>query len=253
MSTTAQALLFVYAECGQSVTEEQFNDWYDNEHAPLRITVPGFLTAARYKALDTPPKAFPKWLALYDLTSQEVMHSHEYKDLRSKASDNERRVIGNLETLNRRVYELVNCSDISEVPETLKVSTANANVSESDKAAQFLYIDESRYKTQEDHLVQWYTSTRIPQLALAPGYIRSRVFRLTEHAELAGRAAKKVVPQSPSTLLAIHEWHVDGAEVINSSEFKMCMKNTEPWRMEGEEAVAVMEDRMFELYKVFLG
>ncbi|KAJ3862140.1 hypothetical protein EV359DRAFT_45787 [Lentinula novae-zelandiae] len=252
MPTTAEALLFVYAECGQSITEEQFNNWYDNEHAPLRITVPGFLTAARYKALDTPPKAFPKWLALYDLTSQEVMYSHEYKDLRLKASDNERRVIGNLETLNRRVYELVNSSDISEVSET-----------ESDKAAKFLYVvhmqvvengqDESRYKTQEDHLVQWYTSTRIPQLALAPGYIRSRVFRLTEHAELAGRAAKKVKPQSPSTLLAIHEWRVDGAKVINSLEFKMCMTDTEPWKMEGEEAVAVMEDRMFELYKVFLG
>ncbi|KAJ3849888.1 hypothetical protein EV368DRAFT_46432 [Lentinula lateritia] len=241
MATTARALLFVYAECGQSVTEEQFNDWYDNEHAPLRITIPGFLTAARYKALDTALNAFPKWLALYDMASQEVMQSHEYKDLRLKASDNERRVIGNLEMLNRRIYELVNSFEsISEVSEMSKGSTVKAN-------------DESRYRTQEDHLVRWYTGTCIPQLALAPGYIRSRVFRLTEHAELAGRATKKVKPQSPSTLLAIHEWCVDGTEVIDSPEFKMCMMDTEPWKMEGEEAVAVMENRMFGLHKVFLG
>ncbi|KAJ3794667.1 hypothetical protein GGU11DRAFT_285142 [Lentinula aff. detonsa] len=253
MLTTARALLFVYGECGQFVTEEQFNDWYDNEHAPLRTTVPGFLTAVRYKALDAPPKAFPKWLALYDLSSRDVMQSQSYKDLRLKASDNEKQVVGNLEVLNRRVYELFDSSESKD--------TASSG---SDRAAKFIYVvhmqvvknkdqeqEESKFKAQEDHFIRWYTSTRIPRLAIVPGYKRSRVFRLAEHAELAGRASSSGHARSPFNLLAIHEWNVEGAEVVNLPEFKMCMTDAESWKLEGEETVAVMEDRLFGLYKVF--
>ncbi|KAJ3836862.1 hypothetical protein F5878DRAFT_585961 [Lentinula raphanica] len=259
MPTSAQALLFVYGDCGQYVTEDQFNDWYDNEHAPLRLTVPGFLTAARYKALDAPPKPFPKWLALYDMSSKDIMQSQSYQDLRFKASNNEKEVVGNLEVLNRRVYELIDSSESEE-------NTPNGGDKE---AAKFIYVvhmevvrikdkelDESRYKVQEDHFIQWYTSTRIPRLAVVPGYMRSRVFRLAEQpVELAGKASsnksRTTKAQSPFSLLAIHEWNVEGAEVIDLPEFKMCMTDAESWKMEGEEAIAVMEDRLFGLYKVF--
>ncbi|KAJ4490077.1 hypothetical protein J3R30DRAFT_28617 [Lentinula aciculospora] len=255
MSATAhaQALLFVYGECGRFVTQDQFNDWYDNEHAPLRTTVPGFLTAARYKALDAPPKVFPKWLALYDITSTEVMQSQAYRNLRLKASENEKQVIGNLEVLNRRMYELVESSDASE-------EESNG----SDKTARFIYVvhmqvmknkdteqDQSRYKAQEDHFTHWYTSTHIPLLTAVPGYMRSRVFRLIEHTELAGKAAKSVQGNNPFSLLAIHDWSVEGVKIVNSPEFQMYMTDAEPWKMEGEEAVALMEDRLFGLYKVF--
>ncbi|KAJ3752551.1 hypothetical protein EV360DRAFT_55001 [Lentinula raphanica] len=225
---------------------DNISDWYDNEHAPLRLTVPGFLTAARYKALDAPPKPFPKWLALYDMSSKDIMQSQSYQDLRFKASNNEKEVVGNLEVLNRRVYELIDSSESEE-------NTPNGG----DKgAAKFIYVDESRYKVQEDHFIQWYTSTRIPRLAVVLGYIRSRVFRLAEQpVELAGKASsnktRTTKVQSPFSLLAIHEWNVEGTEVIDLPEFKMCMTDAESWKMEGEEVIAVMEDRLFGLYKVF--
>lgn len=55
--------------------EDEFNAWYDSEHVPERLAVPGFLTGLRYVCLD----GHPKYLAMYDLESYEVLASEAYK------------------------------------------------------------------------------------------------------------------------------------------------------------------------------
>jgi hypothetical protein len=59
----AAGLFYVYTEPG-SVDEAEFHDWYDHEHGPARLKVPGFGGAYRYLALDDQK---PPWLALYEL------------------------------------------------------------------------------------------------------------------------------------------------------------------------------------------
>ena len=54
--------------------EEEFQDWYDNEHFPERRDCEGFLTAGRYVCLD----GWPKYLALYDLADTAVLHGPAY-------------------------------------------------------------------------------------------------------------------------------------------------------------------------------
>ena len=54
--------------------EEEFNAWYDSEHIPERLAVPGILTARRYVCAD----GHPKYLAMYDLQSHAVMQSDAY-------------------------------------------------------------------------------------------------------------------------------------------------------------------------------
>jgi hypothetical protein len=55
--------------------EEEFNDWYDTEHIPERQAVPGFETALRFVCLD----GHPRYLAMYDLTSLDVLDSEAYR------------------------------------------------------------------------------------------------------------------------------------------------------------------------------
>src|SRR5262249_41660811 len=43
--------------------DKEFNDWYNTEHLPELLAVPGILSAARYKA----GKGGPKYLAFYEL------------------------------------------------------------------------------------------------------------------------------------------------------------------------------------------
>ncbi|MDX2277354.1 MAG: DUF4286 family protein [Hyphomonadaceae bacterium] len=57
--------------------EGEFNEWYEKEHLPERVTAPGFLSARRFVAV----QGEPKYLALYDLDSPEAIESPEYKKI----------------------------------------------------------------------------------------------------------------------------------------------------------------------------
>jgi hypothetical protein len=54
--------------------EEEFNAWYDTEHLPERLAVPGFETALRFVCLS----GHPRYLAIYDLERPEVLDSPAY-------------------------------------------------------------------------------------------------------------------------------------------------------------------------------
>lgn len=56
--------------------EEEFNAWYDSEHVPERLAVPGVLTAIRFCSVSA---ATPKYLAMYDLESESVLDSEAYR------------------------------------------------------------------------------------------------------------------------------------------------------------------------------
>ena len=56
--------------------EEEFHDWYDTEHVPERMAVKGFETGQRFVCVS----GFPKYVALYDLTTIDVLKSPEYAE-----------------------------------------------------------------------------------------------------------------------------------------------------------------------------
>ncbi|KAL0573759.1 hypothetical protein V5O48_008202 [Marasmius crinis-equi] len=243
MSDDAKGMLFVYGECGAAVTEDEFNDWYDNEHAPARLTVPGIQTALRYRAID---HKFPQWLAAYDITDARVMQSDEYKALRTKASQNEKNIISRLSILNRQIFKLLSST----------VSPSHT----SDSNGKFLYVVHmnviSTQDIEADHeaeFLKWYSETRIHLLSKVPGWVRSRVFRLEDHNELAGMAdkASPLAKRAPTKFVALHEWDREGAEVVDSTEFKECITAEQPWTTQGQKAYAEMEDRRFALYRKF--
>jgi hypothetical protein len=60
-----------------AVLEEEFNDWYDNEHVPERRAIPGFLNGLRMVCV----KGWPRYLAVYDLEHVRVLDSQGYRDV----------------------------------------------------------------------------------------------------------------------------------------------------------------------------
>jgi hypothetical protein len=54
--------------------ETEFNAWYDTEHVPALARVPGVLSARRFRNA-----GHPKYLALYHLTSPEVVSGPDWK------------------------------------------------------------------------------------------------------------------------------------------------------------------------------
>ena len=55
--------------------ERDFNQWYEQEHLSERMAIPGFLRARRFTAIE----GAPKYLALYDLETSEVLNSAAYR------------------------------------------------------------------------------------------------------------------------------------------------------------------------------
>ena len=54
--------------------ETEFNAWYDTEHVPALARVPGVLSARRFRT-----DGHPKYVALYHLTSPEVVSGPDWK------------------------------------------------------------------------------------------------------------------------------------------------------------------------------
>jgi hypothetical protein len=71
----AGGLLLVGMIPGSDV-ETAFNTWYDKEHVPALAKVPGVLSARRFRSSGNGPK----YVALYHLTSPDVVDSAAWKD-----------------------------------------------------------------------------------------------------------------------------------------------------------------------------
>lgn len=69
----AKGLLLVMME-PPAALEEEFHDWYDSEHLPQRLGLPGFETGSRWVCLS----GWPRWLAIYDLSSTAALADPAY-------------------------------------------------------------------------------------------------------------------------------------------------------------------------------
>jgi hypothetical protein len=214
-------LFYVYTEPG-TVDEAEFHDWYDNEHGPARLTVPGFRGVLRYRALD---EQKPTWLALYELDGPEVIDSPGYKALAGQASDRDKGVMAALGTLERRVFEQIS-EDGSPVgrpaPVILAVSLSVPAKSEADLAA-------------------WYTEEHIPMLLQVPGWRRIRRYRLVRGLDGPG--------PEPSSFLSLHE--LAGPEVLEEPGYRAAIST--PWRDRVVASALWRERREFGLRNVIGG
>ena len=237
-------LLFVFGEPAPDATEEEFNgtsfgssycyvihirtDWYDNEHAPLRLTVEGFHNALRYKATDGQA---PSWLALYDLASPSTAKSEPYKALAAKASAREKALIPRLGTLDRRIYELIS-------------SRSKTGLSEDSLPGKYVLVVCMLISPGlDEEFNKWYEEEHIGEVSKTPSWQRCRRYKLVDQVELTGKSdpAKKI-----HNYLTIHEF--DHAGYNQTPEFIAAIST--PWSRKIFERVEDRYLRNFGLHKV---
>ncbi len=59
--------------------ESEFNEWYNVDHRPALVSVPGVFCASRYAAVE----GDPKYLAVYELNEAKVLKSQEWDQARN--------------------------------------------------------------------------------------------------------------------------------------------------------------------------
>lgn len=225
-------LLLVYSDPGEKVAEEEFTDWYDNEHVPLRVEVPAFQSWHRWVAIDGQK---PKWAASYDLTTYEATQVPPYSSLKDTRSEREKGIIAKLETLERRTYELYESSTPPPPPSALYDPT---------KPAPFTFFVGTEIAPElEDDLNGWYDKEHLGLLSTVPGFIRARRFVLKDWAKGGLQGETDQTP--PPKYLAVYE--TTGLEWLASEQMKAAMAT--PWAVRVEKELKIFERRGFTLHR----
>jgi hypothetical protein len=169
----AKGLLFMAFDFSTAHADE-FHDWYDKEHVPERLRVPGFINAERWIADDDPRVH----VATYDLDSPAVLTSPPY---RAVGGENQspwtKRVTGMCRRIMRFEGEQIVPGD-AVAP--LAPGDAVAPLAPDDAVAGLLVASMNVDPAAEAEFNQWYDTEHLPQLASVPGVLSARRYRVSD-------------------------------------------------------------------------
>lgn len=199
-------ILLVFSDPGQTSTLEEFHDWYDTEHVPLRTQ--GFVefrSAARYSSqtIESPlspstapaataPTSAPKskafeagWGAAYTISTNDLYVNTAYSGLRSNRSPREADLVARLGVLDRRIYKLVADSNALALPRgdvtpfTKADTESKASVVECVSFNISSTTDGANGGGGDAEVRTWFESI-LPSLRQRNGFTRSRLIKLID-------------------------------------------------------------------------
>lgn len=160
--TRGTGLLMVWTDIAPE-HDTAFNRWYDEEHIPRLLRIPGVLSAGRYVAV----RGGPKYLALYELEDHLVMQSAAFRDgVRYQPSADRQRLSGGhagrnyILNLYRQIFPA-------------RTNPAEATMGPA-PALQMGRIDVPAH--YEEEFNDWYNTAYIPPYLKVPGVLRARRF-----------------------------------------------------------------------------
>ena len=173
--------------------EEEFNAWYDSEHMAERLSIPGFLSARRWRRDCKDGEG--RYLATYELTSPGVLESPDYL---AHVGDNQspwsKRCLGKTTVFRRWACEQI-------VP--------GNRLPDESAAAVFLACGDVP-AAHEEEFHRWYDIEHLPLLLQVPGVLGARRFRASTGSPryiALYDLVDESVPQHPAWQSAIRtEW-----------------------------------------------
>ena len=163
MATKGNGIFLVYADVDPK-HDEEFNAWYNTEHLPDLLKLPGFLSAARYAAI----KGGPKYLAAYELASADALKSPEFQHYRAHPTP-----------WSRRMSPTVVGKNFTR---TLGAQIFPASLEMPDREwAPALQIGRMSVPDSVDReWNEWYSGEYVPGYRKVPGVIYARRFRVVD-------------------------------------------------------------------------
>lgn len=213
-------MLLAYTQPGRNQTLDEYHDWYNDEHGPNRTRLSWIRSGLRLRADDGRQ---PEYLATYDVGNLDNLNLDEYTTLLVNRSEREKKVMSELERMDKRLYRLV--SERGEAPDP--------------PAKVVMYISLSFKPEDVDEVNRWYEEEDIPLLSKVPGWRRTRRYCLIEPS-----ASGDLVE-----LLAVHEY--DSKDGFDSPEAKTAGSTSWGTRVV-QELAQKRSRRVMKLFHVFL-
>lgn len=195
MQTKGSAILFSEMTPGADFAEE-FHRWYDEEHIPIRMDCPGFVSAQRYRRTDR-----DGYLAVYDLSDGGVLSTPPYKAIKDNPSERTAWMLKNVTGFTRYLATETSVRVRDGISDPIDADILYAvafNVSD-DAAAEF---------------DAWYETEHVPLLMECEDWLMVRRFRVVDG-----------VPEA-FTHLALH--YLADRRALNSPAREKARKT--PWR-----------------------
>lgn len=175
------AMLFSQMEPPAPLTD-RFHEWYETDHIPARMALPGFRGARRFRAL----AGEPEYLAIYEMDSLAALESDAYLELKRAPSRLTDDMLAKVDGFTRFTCEQL--SDFGGAGHGAFTSVVAFAVPE-DQTAEF---------------DTWYETEHVPMLLEAPDWLRVHRYRV-----ISGDGG-------PWTRIAVHE--LANKEVMESPE-----------------------------------
>lgn len=110
--------------------EQRFNDWYHDDHIPVRMVLPGFEGAQRYTSKDD-----DNYLVVYDMESMAALKTPGYIKVKDDPTDETKWMLANVSNFTRYLGdEISSHGNIDKDIEAPLVFTAMFNVPEDELA-----------------------------------------------------------------------------------------------------------------------
>lgn len=178
--------------------EEEFHEWYDTHHIPIRMKAPGFIGAQRYSRVEG-----EGFLAVYDMESPQTLQTPEYAVIKGQPSETTARMLRDVKGFTRYTASLISWQQ--------QIGVTDLEVLESPVLyAVFFTVPEDR----EADFNSWYTEDHVPKLLLEPQWLGVRRYKIVDGTP------------HPYTHVALH--HLASADAMNSPA-RAAARDT-PWR-----------------------
>ena len=181
--------------------EDEFHDWYDLEHVPERLRVPGFLNAERWIGTDNPRLS----VATYDLDTVDVLKSPAYLAVGgANGSPWTKRTAKFRRSLLRYEGEQLFPGDRA-----------------APSAAAALLMIGMNVAPEHDHeFNEWYNTEHVPALGAVPGVVCARRYRGAAGLQPTGLSRG-------GTQRYVALYHLEAPEVVRSDAWRKAADT--PW------------------------
>lgn len=237
--SSCKGLLFVLVEVGDTLPDHEFQDWYNNEHVPLRTALPGFGATTRLVQTDGQT---PTWAALYDLESVDYLKTEAYTRLAKTRSAREEGVLKRIAFLERRMYTLNEGAPTTASKDFAGYAEGEGPLTPTTLIA--VSVDVPPEHEAEFH--RWYDEEHVPLLRKVPGWLRTRRFILTDSG-VTGMLPGSSEYKQPLRFLALHDY--SSPDGLDGPEWKAATST--PWRDKIFANVKGLERLIFKVYKTF--
>lgn len=170
LAETYQMMVFSNPVAGQ---ETEYNRWYDNQHAPDVVAVPGFRTAQRFVLSEnpllarSPPVVMPRYLVLFTISTDDL--PAVMAESRRRAQTGLTKVSPTLDRTTADVYVYRNLGP--------RIAGAGGEPAEARPGPAQVYdhiVFTVPLEGREEAFDQWYDQHHAPEMASIPGMVSAQ-------------------------------------------------------------------------------